>query len=361
VKNNITPQTASYRFEHFFELSADLCCIAGFDGYFKRVNPAVSKVLGYSEEELYSRYINDFVHPDDKEVTEKFREELRNNQPLLNFENRYITKTGSVVWLSWTSMPVYNEKLVFAIAKNITHKVKLEQERNQLLASLTKANNEIRQFAYTTAHDLRSPISSLITAISLFEPELISDDTTRQIVEILKEGSEHLQETLNNHIDILSQQNSLHVPLEQLDLKQALQNVTSSINSLIENAAVTFHVDFSAFEKILFNKAYLESIFLNLITNSIKYARPDCPPEISIYSTKTNGVNQLVISDNGQGFDMEKVRGRIFRLNQKFHNHSDSKGIGLYLVYNHINSLGGSITVESKINEGAKFTISFKD
>src|SRR5690606_25981019 len=173
-------------------------------------------------------------------------------------------------------------------------------------------------------HSFPTRRSSDLTAISLFEPELISDDTTRQIVEILKEGSEHLQETLNNHIDILSQQNSLHVPLEQLDLKQALQNVTSSISSLIVNTAVTFHVDFSAFEKILFNKAYLESIFLNLITNSIKYARPDCPPEISIYSTKTNGVNQLVISDNGQGFDMEKVRGRIFRLNQKFHNHSDS-------------------------------------
>src|SRR5690606_39938603 len=64
-------------------------------------------------------------------------------------------------------------------------------------------------------HSFPTRRSSDLTAISLFEPELISDDTTRQIVEILKEGSEHLQETLNNHIDILSQQNSLHVPLEQ--------------------------------------------------------------------------------------------------------------------------------------------------
>jgi signal transduction histidine kinase len=61
------------------------------------------------------------------------------------------------------------------------------------------------------------------------------------------------------------------------------------------------------------------------------------------------------------GFDMEVVKDKIFGLNQKFHNHIDSKGIGLYLVYNHVTSLGGHITVESKINEGAKFTISFKD
>jgi sensor histidine kinase regulating citrate/malate metabolism len=60
------------------------------------------------------------------------------------------------------------------------------------------------------------------------------------------------------------------------------------------------------------------------------------------------------------GFEMDKVKDRIFGFNQKFHDHTDSKGIGLYLVYNHITSLGGRIDVESKINEGAKFIISFK-
>ncbi|WP_407306482.1 ATP-binding protein, partial [Acinetobacter sp.] len=64
---------------------------------------------------------------------------------------------------------------------------------------------------------------------------------------------------------------------------------------------------------------------------------------------------------NGLGFDMEKVKDRIFGLHQKFHHHVDSKGIGLYLIYNHITSLGGKITVESEINKGATFVMTFKD
>lgn len=355
-----TDHKATYKYKNFFELSADLFCIAGFDGYFKRINASVPKLLGYTQEELFSRPINDFVHPGDKEVTERVREELRNNKPLLNFDNRYVTKSGEVVWLSWTSMPVYSDRLVFAIAKNITHKVKLEEERNLLLANLTKVNKEIRQFAYTTAHDLRSPLSSLLTAISLFEPSVIDDPSTLELIEILKEGSEHLKETLNNHIDVLSQKNSLNVPIEVLDLEQSFRNVVRSINSLVRDANVTFNIDFSELEKITFNKAYLESIFLNLITNSVKYARAGYAPEITMYSRKSGGVSQLIISDKGRGFDMEKVKDKIFGLNQKFHDHSDSKGIGLYLVYNHITSLGGTIAVDSEINKGTKFTISFK-
>jgi signal transduction histidine kinase len=105
----------------------------------------------------------------------------------------------------------------------------------------------------------------------------------------------------------------------------------------------------------------MESILLNLITNSIKYARPDHFPVITISTRILNGVKQLIFSDEGQGFNMDEVKDKIFGFQKKFHHHIDSKGIGLYLVYNHVTSLGGEITIESKINEGTTFTISFKD
>jgi light-regulated signal transduction histidine kinase (bacteriophytochrome) len=133
------------------------------------------------------------------------------------------------------------------------------------------------------------------------------------------------------------------------------------INSLIKNSKTTINVDFSELESVKFNKSFMDSIFLNLITNSIKYAKPGTLPIISISSRKLNGKNQLLFSDNGLGFDMDIVKNKIFGLHQKFHNHIDSKGIGLYLVHNHITSLGGEIAVESKINEGTTFIISFKD
>jgi PAS domain S-box-containing protein len=362
AKNNNNLNSSSYyKFDTFFELSPDLLCIAGFDGYFKRINPAVSKLLGYSNEELYSKPINEFVYTNDKEVTAQSREKLTKNEPLLNFENRYLTKSGEIVWLSWTSMPDESEKLVYAIAKNITHKKRIEEERNLLLANLTKINKDLKLLTYTTSHDLKSPINNLLTVFSLIDVSKINDPETLEFIAILKSTTESLRQTLKNAVEELIQKDELNVPIEELNLDESLNEVLLSINSLIENSKTIINTDFSELPEINFNKEYLKSIFLNLITNSIKYAKPDTLPCISIYSKKVNGINQLIYSDNGLGFDMEKVKDKIFGLHQKFHNHIDSNGIGLYLIYNHITNLGGRIEVESKINEGAKFTISFKN
>lgn len=350
-----------YQFENFFDLSPDLLCIAGFDGYLKRVNPAVSQLLGFTNEELLSKPINEFVYLDDKKNTDSARNELRKRVPLFNFENRYVTKSGEIVWLLWTSLPIESDKLIYAIAKNITHKKQLEEERNLHLAELTKINNDFKQLTYTTAHDLRSPVNNLLAVFEVLDVSTISDSETLEFISILKSTTEGLKETLNDYVAILNKRNEINEHIEELNLNESLNEVLLSINSLIQNSEAIVNIDFSSFEKINFNKGYLKSIFLNLMTNSIKYAKPDCSPIISIYSQNNNGSKELIISDNGIGFDMDKVKDKIFGLHQKFHNNIDSNGIGLYLVYNHITNLGGHIRVESKLNEGAKFIITFKD
>jgi len=358
--NSIPNSNNKYLFENFFELSADLLCIAGFDGFFKKINPAVSQLLGFTNEELFSKPINDFVYIEDQNPTSKVRSELHKNNPLFNFENRYVTKSGEIVWLSWTSMPVPEEKLVYAIAKNITHTKKIEAERNLLLTKFTKINNALKKLNYTNSHDLRSPVNNLLSIFSLLDFSKIEDPETLQFIEMLQSATETLKETLNNYVDILILEDKAEAQIEEIDFATSLNTVISSISSLIQNSKTIIKVDFSKLEKVNFNKTYLESIFLNLITNSIKYAIPGSTPIISIYSKKTNGINQLIFSDKGIGFDMKHVKDKIFGLHQKFNNHIDSKGIGLYLVNNHITSLGGKIDVESKINEGTTFTISFK-
>jgi PAS domain S-box-containing protein len=320
-----------------------MLCIAGYDGYFKRINHTVSKLLGYTNEELFSRPIHEFIHPDDRHITAKHRENLLNDIPLLNFENRYVTKSGEIVWLHWTSMPIDSEKIVFAIAKNITHKKKLEEDRNLLLTNLTQLNNDLKQLAFMTSHDLRTPVGNLLSVFSLLDVSKIQDEETLEFINILKTSTDSLKSTLNNYVDVLIQKNSLNVSLEELKFNDCLNVALQSLNSIIKNSKAVVTCDFSAVEEVKFNKAYLESIFLNLITNSIKYAKPGEFPEIFIYSKKVNGVNQLIFTDKGLGFDMSKVKGKIFGFNQKFHEHADSKGIGLYLVYNHITSLGGHI------------------
>jgi signal transduction histidine kinase len=97
---------------------------------------------------------------------------------------------------------------------------------------------------------------------------------------------------------------------------------------------------------------------LNLITNSIKYARPDRPPEVCIRTISQGGWHKLIVSDNGMGFDVTKIE-EMWTLNADVQ-HGEKKGIGLYLIYSHVMAVGGKISVESNINEGTTFTMSFK-
>jgi len=134
-------QDKVFDLEYFFEIAPDLLCIAGFDGYFKKINPAVSKTLGYSMEELLSRPISSFIHPEDHEVSARRRSSLSEGQSLINFENRYIAADGSIVWLSWTSVPIKRDQLIFAIAKNITYRKQLE-EYDRISSILVMVNED---------------------------------------------------------------------------------------------------------------------------------------------------------------------------------------------------------------------------
>ncbi|MDB5002705.1 MAG: domain S-box-containing protein [Mucilaginibacter sp.] len=344
----------------FVQSSPDMICIAGYDGFFKKINPAVSKTLGYTQDELLSKPINEFVYLEDKAATNESRESIKRSVPLINFENRYLTKSGDIVWLSWTSIGIEEQQLVFAIAKNITHKKRLEEDRNLLLTNLTKTNNELKQLAYTTAHDLRSPVNSLLSIFSIIDEQTVDNEEVVELLSILKKSTENLRNTLNNYVDVLIQKKSLNIEVSEVSLTESFNTVQRLLRSLIIDTKTEITSDFKRADVINFNKAYLDSIFLNLLSNSIKYAKPNTYPKISLHSEKVNGIVKLIFKDEGLGFDMEKVQGRIFGFNQTFHDNKDSKGIGLYLVHNHLTSLGGHIDIDSRINEGATFTITFK-
>jgi PAS domain S-box-containing protein len=350
--------TVDFDYQLFFELSPDLLCIAGLDGYFKRVNPAVSALLGYSDDELYGRPIDAFVHPDDQHATRSSRQSLVQST-LRNFENRYLTKRGDVVWLAWTSQLIDGSGLIFAVAKNVTHRKRLEAERVALLDELTKVNSDLKAFTLTTSHDLRSPLNNLLLVADLLDLDRAGDQETVELIELLRRSADVLHVNLNKYVDALSDQSDGPTPREVVSLDESLGDVSDSISSLIASSNATVRADFSRLDHLLVTKAALDSILLNLITNAIKYARPGAPPVIAISAERVDEVCRLVVSDNGLGFNLPEVEGRLFGLNQTFHSHTDSKGVGLYLVHRHVTSLGGHISVDSTPGEGTTFTISF--
>jgi len=364
ASNTIIPNLeaeTTFNLEQFFLLTPDVVCIADYNGILKKVNPAFSKLLGYSMKELINSPVSNFIYNDDKVNTSKFRDNLRDKNPVQNLENRYLTKNGDIIWLSWTSISEPESQLIYAIAKDITHVKKLEEERNLLLIDLAKLNADLKKFTYTTSHDLRSPVNNLLGLFSLLDLSKIEDEQTLEYIELLNSSTKHMKNTLDKYVDAVSQEKKINIEVEVLNLEDTFKIVRNSINTLILKSNTRFEVDFSEAKEVKFSSFYLQSILLNLISNSIKYSNSKISPEISIKSLRVNNGIQLLFSDNGIGFDMEKVGGSIFGLHQSFHNNSDSKGIGLYLVQSHMESLGGKISVTSEVNIGTTFTLTFKE
>lgn len=124
--------------DRFFSLSPDMLCVIGFDGYFKRVNPAAEKILGYSPAEMVGKLFIEFVHPDDREATSKEAESVAAGNPTVWFENRWRCKDGSYKWVAWTASPFCEEEVMYCIGREITDR-KLAQESLQQTNSILRS------------------------------------------------------------------------------------------------------------------------------------------------------------------------------------------------------------------------------
>jgi PAS domain S-box-containing protein len=131
--------------DSFFTLSLDMLAIADLKtGYFLKLNPAWEKTLGFSREELQSRPMFEFVHPDDLQRTIDQNRTVRTGGQALSFENRYRCKDGSYRWLLWNATPDFERHVIYAIARDITERKLLEEERERLLRELRSALAEVK-------------------------------------------------------------------------------------------------------------------------------------------------------------------------------------------------------------------------
>lgn len=349
----------------FFNNPVNLNAVGNFDGILQRISPSWTQMLGWTETELKSTSIYDFIHPEDLEGLKKEMSGVFESTSVHTVENRMMCKDGSYRWLLWALASDPVEKLIYASAIDISERKRSEKtilDSKSNLESLTlqlqEQNKRLDEFAHIISHNLRSPVNNIQALINLLNENSEINDY-KLIYDKLKNVAKNLSETMNELMDTLKVKTQAHVNLTEIRFKEVLDKVVQSLEGelIVAHASVTF--DFNEAPSIRYSKPYLESIFQNLLTNAVKYKSPNRKPSIHFRSFMDSGRLTLQVRDNGQGIDMEKFGDKLFGLHKTFHNHREARGVGLFLVKTQIEALGGTISAESGVDKGTVFTIRF--
>ena len=231
-----------------------------------------------------------------------------------------------------------------------------ELDRNKMSADLIQRNKDLEQFAYIVSHNLRAPLANILGISSILDHAIQESDKLEAIAGITL-SARKLDEVVIDLNNILQAKREMSENTEMIYFQDLVDNIQSSIYHLVQKNAATIVTDFSDVEGIQTIKSFLYSIFYNLISNSLKYRQRTIVPVIKISSSTSNGKTLLTFSDNGLGIDLTIHGDKIFGLYKRFHLETEGKGMGLFMVKTHVESLGGSIMVRSELGKGAEFTI----
>jgi PAS domain S-box-containing protein len=330
------------------------------------VNPAFSQMSGYLSNEIIGKSTNIFNKGpnSDSDELKKLLRAIKNEEECL-IETISYTKQKEEYWVRFSMIPIFNNESVIShwisIQRDITDEKKLETEKEHLIRELTQNNKDLKQFSYITSHNLRAPLSNLIGLLNLTEDIPIENSELEEILTGFSKSTHLLNETINDLVKVIIIKDNPSMQKEEVSLKEVFENVFSQLSFQIELHKPIIKLKFDKLPLLNTNKAYIESILLNLLTNSIKYKSENRKLKISIIAEQVDHQVFLTFKDNGIGIDLERNRDKVFGLYQRFHNYPDSKGLGLYLVKSQVETMGGTISIESEVNKGTTFTITFKN
>ncbi|OOV18842.1 PAS domain-containing sensor histidine kinase [Flavobacterium sp. LM4] len=328
------------------------------------VNPAFTKMSGYESDEILGQSPNVFKGPNsDSEALKKVLKAIKEERECL-IETISYSKNKREYWVRFSMIPIFTVEGVLShwisIQQDITEERKLETEKEQLIRELTQNNKDLKQFSYITSHNLRAPLSNLMGLLNLIEDIPVENPELEEILGGFYKSTHLLNETINDLVKVIIIKDNPSMQKEMVSLSEVFENVFGQLSFQIEAHKPIIKLKLDKVPLLNTNKAYIESILLNLLTNSIKYKSENRKLKISITAEEIDQRVFLTFTDNGIGIDLERNGDKVFGLYQRFHNYPDSKGLGLYLVKSQVETMGGTISVESEVNKGTSFIISFK-
>jgi PAS domain S-box-containing protein len=351
--------------DRFFDLSRDVICLATFDGYFKTLNPAWERTLGFSQEELMAKPFIEFIHPDDVPASQAEVEKLAGGRETVNFENRFRCRDGSWRWFAWNARAALPQQLIYAAGRDITERKRAQAQITQLNADLQNratqleaANKELEAFSYSVSHDLRAPLRHIDGFVKLLKQQAGEklDERGRRYLDIIADSARQMGMLIDDLL-VFSRMNRTELRQAKVSTDALVHEAIGGLHSETDGRQINWKI--AALPEVNADAAMLRQVWVNLIANAVKYSRPRQPAEIEIGCNSDNGERVFYVRDNGVGFDMQYAH-KLFGVFQRLHRAEEFEGtgIGLANVRRIIHRHGGRTWAEGKIDGGATFFFS---
>jgi PAS domain S-box-containing protein len=297
------------------------------------------------------------IHPDDLEkALEDLNTALNGNEDF-NSLFRIINPDGKEYYIKAYGDVIRDDKGLAVKLIGVNMDVTESQIHQR---SLEFKNKQLVDFSNILAHNLRAPLVNIGMLVDFIE-ESEDPEETAEFTTQLKNVLDHLNEVFNELMESIQIRQDLDIKSDKIDLNERIHKILKSLNSQIVNYGAKVDIDITAVSKMKFPSKYIDSILSNLISNALKYKSPKRNPVISIKTERVNRDIILSVKDNGLGIDMKIAEKNLFKIRKVFHNHTDAKGFGLFLIKTQIDAMKGEIWVESEPDKGSTFFVKFKN
>ena len=328
------------RYDLTWRVTPDLLGVLGTSGRFEATNPAWTKTLGYTAEEIESEEFFSFIHPDDVAAAQKAFESIMQGEPVLNFRNRYRHKDGSYRWLSWNCVPEGGQ--FFCSARDISDHV---DDR----AALRSREDEARlreQFIAVLGHDLRNPLAAIDSALYLIGRE-VDSERGNFIISSGKQSVKRMQRLIDDLMDFARARLGSGLSLKMSDgsgLKQSLEHVISEISEVHPEVAIRSEFDLE--RPIRCDTQRLSQLASNLLANAVTHGNTDEQITLRAF-TDADGLT-IAVENLGEEIP-ENVRESLFEpfVREEARPSQEGLGLGLFIASQIAQSHGGRIEVQS--------------
>jgi PAS domain S-box-containing protein len=353
---------AERAYQEIMDNSIDVICTFDLEGKFLWVNRACERLWGYKPEELIGRPFMEMVHADDRERTIAIDQSILNGMSETGFENRYLRKDGTVVWIVWTANWSEALQINVCVARDMTPRKQLEIELLRAREAAEAANLAKSEFLASMSHELRTPLNSILgfTGTLLMRlPGPLNSGQQKQL-ETIKASAKHQLSLINDLLDLAKiESGKVELNLEWVACRGVLEEIMQTLRPLAAGKGLNFDLQLPEEGEVVLrtDRRALSQILINLINNAIKFTDQGA---VELSLRKIDDTVEIVVTDTGVGIkpeDQVKLFAAFTRLNGRISPRTEGAGLGLHLSQKLAALLGGRIQFESVPGKGSMFSL----